>query len=103
MPPRAVSLSAAKAQLSALVNRVAHGGETVVIQSHGRPKAALVPVGSLGAGDQAIRSARISQALREGRRLAAKIARRVRRKGLTWTPIVDELAALRREMAEPRR
>ncbi len=103
MRQRAVSLSTAKAQLSALVNRVAHGGETFLIQSHGRPKAALMPLDRMDAGEVAARSARLRKALRAAKNLGDTIARRLKRTGKVWTPVVDDLRALRQRMAEPRR
>lgn len=44
---RRVSAARAKAQLSELVARVAHGGEQVVIERRGKPLAALVSVDDL--------------------------------------------------------
>ena len=39
-----VSLSGAKRDLSDLLNRVAYGRERIIIESRGKPKAAVVPV-----------------------------------------------------------
>lgn len=46
IPPNAaeISVTAARAQLSDLVNRVVYGGEVVVLTRHGRPVAALLQV-----------------------------------------------------------
>lgn len=46
--PRA-SIAQARAELSELIQRVAHRGERVVITSRGRPKAALVGLEDLAA------------------------------------------------------
>jgi len=37
-----VALSEARDRLSQIVNQVAHGNERVVLESHGRPKAAII-------------------------------------------------------------
>ena len=42
-----VSAAKAKAELSSLINRVAYGGERIIIERHGKPAAALVPVEEL--------------------------------------------------------
>ena len=57
MPPRAVptpivagptlDLTEARARLTESVNRVSYRGERIVIQKHGRPVAALVPIEDL--------------------------------------------------------
>jgi prevent-host-death family protein len=47
-----VSAAQAKAQLSELVARVAHGGERYVIERRGRPLAALVSLGDLECVEQ---------------------------------------------------
>ena len=44
---RRVSAAQAKAQLSALSAEVAHGGQRIVIERHGRPMVALVRVDDL--------------------------------------------------------
>lgn len=44
---RHVPLSVARDQLSALISEVAHGKGRVVLESHGRPKAALVSMEDL--------------------------------------------------------
>jgi prevent-host-death family protein len=42
-----VGVAEAKARLSELLGRVAHGGERVILQRRGRPVAALVPMQDL--------------------------------------------------------
>lgn len=44
---RKIAVAEAKAKLSELMARVAHGGERVVIQRHGKPVAALVSIADL--------------------------------------------------------
>lgn len=45
--PEEVSIAAARADLSAYINRVAHGNQRVILTSRGRPKAALVSLRDL--------------------------------------------------------
>jgi prevent-host-death family protein len=90
---KAISVGEAKAKLSELINAVAYGGERIVIESRGRPKAALVSVDDLrrveGSGQARISSAQ--------RLLALAQADRVRRalKGLALTDSVEDLRQLR--------
>jgi prevent-host-death family protein len=97
---KVVSIGEAKARLSSLVNAVALGGERVVIQSRGRPKAALVGVEDLRRAEGA-RPVRPTWA---NRALALTQAKRVRRalESLKLTDSVEELdrlrAARRRDM-----
>lgn len=42
-----ISMSEARQQLAHLVNRVAYGGERIVLQAHGEPRAALVSIEDL--------------------------------------------------------
>jgi prevent-host-death family protein len=42
-----VSMSEARQQLARLVNRVAYGGERIMLEAHGEPKAALVSIEDL--------------------------------------------------------
>ncbi len=88
-----VSMGEAKARLSSLVNSVAFGRERIVIQSRGRPKAALVSVDDLR-HVEGTRSVRLSKAQRT---LALVQADRVRRalKGLKLTDSLEELRRLR--------
>jgi prevent-host-death family protein len=39
-----VSVSGAKRDLSDLLNRVAYGRERIIVESRGKPKAAVVPI-----------------------------------------------------------
>ena len=90
---REVSMGEAKARLSSLVNSVAFGGQRIVIQSRGRPKAALVSVEDLRRVE-GIRPARLSKAQRV---LALVQADRVRKslKGLKLTDSLEDLGRLR--------
>ncbi len=42
--PTTVNVATARSNISELLNRVAYGGETVIIEARGKPKAALVNV-----------------------------------------------------------
>ena len=88
-----VSMGEAKARLSSLVNAVAFGGERIVIQSRGRPKAALVSVEDLRR-IETTRSARVTKAQRA---LALVQADRVRKSlgGLKLTDSLEDLGRLR--------
>jgi len=44
MPETRVSIGQVKRDLSDLVNRVAYGGERIILTSRGRPKAAIVSI-----------------------------------------------------------
>jgi len=39
-----IGIGRVKRELSELVNRVAYGGERIILASHGKPKAALVSI-----------------------------------------------------------
>lgn len=90
-----VSVGEAKANLSSLINAVAYGGERIVIQSRGRPKAALVGVEDLGRLE-GLRPRRPSKAQRL---LALAQADRVRKalEGFKLTDSVKDLAWVREE------
>ncbi len=97
MPEIYVSIGRVKRDISELVNRVAYGGERIVLTSRGKPKAALVSIEDYErlqrgrAEEQAVRwQAWVAQA----DRLAAEI--RARRGGDT----IDVDALLRREREE---
>jgi len=90
---KAVSTGEAKARLSSLMNAVAFGGERIIIQSRGRPKAALVSLDDLRRVE-GVRSVRPSRAQRI---LALVQADRVRKslKGMKLTDAVEELRRVR--------
>jgi len=88
-----VSIGETKARLSSLINAVAFGGERILIQSRGRPKAALVSVEDLRRVEGSY-SGRPSKAQRL---LALASADRVRKalRGLKLTDSVKELHQMR--------
>ncbi len=90
---KAVSVGEAKARLSSLINAVAYGGERVLIESRGRPKAALVSVEDL----RRVEGAPILRASKAQRLLALAQAERVRRalKGLKLADSMEELRRIR--------
>ena len=98
MPERAVSITEAKTRLSALVNRVAYSHERVVLQSHGRPKAALIGLDDLTAlrtgGPSAALTAMREEGLKRIRGLSRTIKKASGRRKLTDS--LEDLAALRR-------
>jgi prevent-host-death family protein len=82
------SIAEARAELSALVNKVAYAGERVILTSRGRPKAALVSLEDLEAlGDLPATSSRLA-ALRAADELVEEI-RRARGGQPTGQPIAD--------------
>lgn len=92
---KGVSVGEAKARLSSLINAVAYGGERVVIQSRGRPKAALVSVEDLHRleGTHALRPSKAQRAL--GLAQADRVREALR--GFKLTDSVEKLARLREE------
>src|SRR5438094_5858937 len=82
------SIAEARAELSALVNKVAYAGERVILTSRGRPKAALVSLADLAAlGDLPAASSRLA-ALRAADKLVEEI-RRTRGGQPTGQPTID--------------
>ena len=91
---RRASIAEARAGLSALVNRVAHAGERVVLTSRGRPKAALVGLDDLAAIEGLpVRARPDEAALVEADELVERIRRR--RKGKFLSDSAEDLAAIR--------
>ncbi len=92
---KALSIGEAKARFSSLINAVAFGGERILIQSRGRPKAALVSVEDLRRVEATPRG-RPSKAQRL---LALAQADRVRKalQGLKLTESVEGLRHLRED------
>jgi prevent-host-death family protein len=90
-----IGIARAKARLSELVNRVAFGNEYIILESRGKPKAALVSLEDL----KYVQSAHPARPTRSQRLLALAQADRVRR-SLQSRPLVpssEELSRLRRE------
>ena len=97
-----VSISEIKRDVSAIVNRVAFGGERIVLTSRGRPKAALVSIDDLERlreldADVVARRARRKAALDQARAVREKIAARV---GGILPDSADELRELREERTD---
>ena len=90
-----IGIARAKARLSELVNRVAFGNEYIILESRGKPKAALVSLEAL----KRIQSASVTRPTRSQQLLALAEADRVRRSlaSRTLAPSADDLARLRKE------
>lgn len=97
---KGVPLGEAKTRLSSLVNVVAYGGERVVIESRGRPKAALVSVEDL----ERLQGIRPGRPSKSQRRLALAQAGRLRKalEGLRLTESLSDLRRLRGERLRAR-
>jgi prevent-host-death family protein len=100
VPAKGVPLGEAKAKLSSLVNAVAYGGERVIIESRGRPKAALVSVRDL----ERLEGTRPGRPSKAQRRLALAQAGRVRKalEGFRLTDSLADLQQLREERLRAR-
>lgn len=94
-----VSIAQARADLSAFINRVAHGRERVILTSRGRPKAALVSIQDLKALEALApdRAARLA-ALAEADAVRESILRR--RNGVPLPDSSEEIWAMREERME---
>jgi len=95
-----VSIGQVKRDISELVNRVAYGGERIVLTSRGKPKAALVSIADyvqLADQDAAQRLARFQAWEQESDRLNATILDRRRGKPLDIDRLWDEMRAEREE------
>ena len=93
-----IGIAQAKARLSELVNRVAFGGEFIVLESRGKPKAALV---SLEALTQV--QAALSRRLAKSQRLLALVRVDQMRQALQSRSLmssVEELRRLRRKRTD---
>jgi prevent-host-death family protein len=90
-----IGIARAKARLSELVNRVAFGSEYIILESRGKPKAALVSLEDL----KHVQSARSANPTTSQRLLALAQADRVRRSlpSLALVPSSEELSRLREE------
>lgn len=90
-----IGIARAKARLSELVNRVAFGNEYIILESRGKPKAALVSLEDL----KHVQSARSARSTRSQRLLALAEADRVRRSlgSRVLVPSSEELSRLRKE------
>jgi prevent-host-death family protein len=91
--PMNIGIAHAKARLSELVNRVAFGDEYVILESRGKPKAALVSLDDL----EHIQGMRRTLSTRTHRLLALAEADRVRRslESRNLVPVSEEVPRLR--------
>jgi len=95
------SIAEARAELSALVNKVAHGRERIILTSRGHPKAALVSLEDLETlGDGITVSSRLA-ALREADDLVEQMRLESRRRPRSDS--VDLLRELREDRSDLRR
>lgn len=97
MSTHRVSITEAKASLSSLVNRVAYRGERIVLESHGRPKAALVSLEDLEAIESGAAGTPLHAARAEGLRRIRVLSELIRRTAgeAPSGSVLDELTALR--------
>ncbi len=99
MSDRRIPISEAKGRLSALVNRVAYGGERVILVSHGKPKAALVSLDDLETLQSGTGRTRLVAERLETLQRIAGLAERIQkaRAGRKTGDVAEELAAMREE------
>ncbi len=76
-----ISLTEAKRSLGEVVNRVAYGGERIILESRGKPKAAIISVGELARLDELTenreaRKARRQEAFAQAVAISEQIAAR---------------------------
>ena len=93
-----VSIGQVKRDISELVNRVAYGGERIVLTSRGRPKAALVSIADLDRladRDTEYRQAQWQAWQQEAERLRDTILKRRQGKALDLDRLWDEVRAER--------
>lgn len=90
-----IGIAQAKAKLSELVNRVAFGGEYIILESRGKPKAALVSLEAL----KHVKNAPTIRLAKSQRFLALTQADQVRRsfQSRSLVPSLEELYRLRGE------
>ena len=90
-----IGIARAKARLSELVNRVAFGNEYIILESRGKPKAALVSLENL----KQVQSAYFVRPTKAQRLLALAEADRVRRslQSRVLVSSSEELSRLREE------
>ena len=91
-----VSIGQVKRDISELVNRVAYGGERIVLTSRGRPKAALVSIADydrLAGQDAGQKQARWQAWQQEAERLSETILQRRKGETLDLDRLWDEVLA----------
>ena len=87
------SIARARAELSALVNLVAHGKQRVVLTSRGRPKAALIGLEDLSALEELPAAIAADESMLEADQFVERVRRR--RLGALLSDSADDLAAIR--------
>jgi len=93
-----IGIAQAKAKLSELVNRVVFGGEYIILESRGKPKAALVRLEVL----KYVQNASPMRLAKSQRLLALAQADQIRRsfQSRSLVPSLEELYRLRRERTD---
>lgn len=93
-----IGIAQAKARLSELVNRVAFGGEYIILESRGKPKAALVSLEAL----KHVQNAPPIRLAKSQRLLALTQADQIRRffQSRSLAPSLEELYRLRGERTD---
>jgi len=93
-----IGIARAKARLSELVNRVAFGGEYIILESRGKPKAALVSLEAL----EHVQNAPPMRLAKSQRLLALTQVDQIRRsfQSRSLAPSLEELYRLRGERTD---
>jgi len=99
--PITVGIAKAKNELSMLLNLAAFGGERIILQSRGKPKAAIISLGDLQKLEQLEKSSNTVQS----QRLFLAKAQRLRehileRRGNLLPDSSDQLSKIRKERAD---
>jgi len=95
-----VSIAEVKRSISTLVNRVAFGGERIILTSRGRPKAALISIEDLRKLERLERAESSLYAERKAALAMAKAVREMtlaRRGGTPFPDVSEEIRKLREE------
>lgn len=100
--PITVGIAKAKNELSTLLNLAAFGGERIILQSRGKPKAAIISLGDLQKLEQLEKSINTVQsqrlfALTKAQRLRERI---LERRGNLLPDSSDQLSKIRKERAD---
>jgi len=95
-----VSIAQVKRDISVLVNRVAFGGERIILTSRGKPKAALISIEDLRKLERLERAESSLYAERKAALAMAKAVRETtlaRRGGVPFPDVSEEIRKLREE------
>jgi prevent-host-death family protein len=95
-----VGIAEVKRSISTLVNRVAFGGERIILTSRGNPKAALVSIEDLQKLDELEKAVSPSRAKRMAALTQARAVREwilIERGGLYLPDVAEDLRRLREE------